>query len=183
MQSSRAPSERDRIPRNALLFLVRCESGTVCRPAPPLTAVPRSRHPLPARSDLHTTDRNSSTGGFPHHPTPILHPVRTAPTAADRRRPLPASFPKNTYGRSAEDRPYESGSKQDHIFLPTLVFLATFAAPAFVAPPALAATFLGFASTIFASSTASAYLAAGLRERRVLGFASTACAAGVTPSV
>ena len=49
--------------------------------------------------------------------------------------------------------------------------------------PALAATFLGFASTIFASSTASAFLAAGLRERRVLGFASTACAAGVTPSV
>ena len=174
MQSSRAPSERDRIPRNALLFLVRCESGTVRRPAPPLTAVPRSRHPLPARPDLHTTDQNSPNIGFLHHPTPILHPVRTAPTAADRRRPLPASFPKNTYGRSAEDRPYESGSKQDHIFLPTLVFLATFAAPAFVAPPALAATFLGFASTIFASSTASAFLAAGLRERRVLGFASTA---------
>lgn len=95
MQSSRAPSERDRTPRNALLFLVRCKTGTVRRPAPPLTAVPRSRHPLPARSDLHTTDRNSSTGGFPHHPTPILHPVRTAPTAADRRRLLPHLLEKH----------------------------------------------------------------------------------------
>ena len=64
-----------------------------------------------------------------------------------------------------------------------LIFFATFAAPTFVAPPALAATFLGFASTTLASSTASTFLAAGLRERRVLGFASAACAAGVTPSV
>ena len=68
----------------------------------------------------------------------------------------------------------------NYIFLPTLVFLATGAALAFAAALGALGAFAFFSATTVASSTASVDF---LRERRVLGLASSAAAAGSLPNV
>ena len=61
----------------------------------------------------------------------------------------------------------------NYIFLPTLVFFATGAAFAFAAALGALGALAFFSATTVASSTASVFFAAGLRERRVLGLASS----------